>query len=102
MSPWEFLKFPVDDLELLHNMEQCGVIVLSDVSSLHGMASSLRLVVRSYLDGGKLLVMVPCPDEYIKVVLGTWTHLMKLDNFDEEAIRSFIDVHERRYRLKKS
>ena len=91
---------------LVHNMEHGGVIVwfncqtrarpLSE-ADCNRLLQQLAGVVQPQIDGGKNVVVSPFAEMERRIALTAWTKLQTLDEFNEPAIRAFIERFDRAY-----
>jgi hypothetical protein len=108
LAAWNIYDEPQRYELLIHNMEDGGVIVYYQCADgCPETVAQLKAVVEPYLATGRHVVMAPNDptwtigssqplhqDMGAKIVLTAWTRMLKLDEFDETKIRTFIDRYE--------
>lgn len=94
-APWGVFTEPIADTYTVHNIEHGGVIIHYRQGLDGATVDRLTSLARELLRQNPCLVMVPRPADQIDspVVLTAWTYLMRLDGFDEAAIREFFSAH---------
>lgn len=108
IAAWQIYDEPIRYEQLVHNMEDGGVIVYYQCEEpCPELVQDLSDVVTPYLDAGDHVIMVPNQpgwsvgggqplheDMGAKIALTAWQRILKLDEFDFEKIDNFI----RRYK----
>ena len=94
-APWGVFTEPIADTYTVHNIEHGGVIIHYRQGLDQATVDQLTTLARELLRQNPCIVMVPRPADQIDspVVLTAWTYLMRLDGFDEAAIREFVGAH---------
>jgi hypothetical protein len=80
----------VEDEYLIHNLEHGGIGVHYDCPE---GCDDLVEQLASLVGTGSEIVMSPYPDMDSRIALTAWTYIDKLDELDEERIRTFIADH---------
>jgi hypothetical protein len=108
LAAWNIYDEPQRYELLIHNMEDGGVIVYYQCpDGCPETVEQLKTIVEPYLRAGRHVVMVPNDptwtiggsqplhqDMGATIALTAWTRILKMDEVDEAAIRSFIDRYE--------
>ncbi len=108
LAPWVVLDEPIRYEQLIHNMEDGGVIVYYQCEDgCPELVDQLRTLVTPYLDADRHVVMVPNDptwgsdtgqafhkDMGARIALTAWQKIDKFDEFDAERIRAFIERYE--------
>jgi hypothetical protein len=108
LAAWNIYDQPQRYELLVHNMEDGGVIVYYQCpDGCPETVEQLKTIVEPYLRAGRHVVMAPNDptwtiggsqplhqDMGAKIALTAWTRILKMDEVDEAAIRSFIDRYE--------
>ena len=90
----------------VHSMEHASAIIWYnceagglDEDECNAMVDDLRERYENLLTGqsGGALLIINNPDQESFLALTSWTRLLELDEFDEEAIDEFIDVNRCRF-----
>ena len=85
----------VPDEYRLHNMEHGGIGIHYDCpDGCQDMVDELTGLVDRGVAGGLKLLMSPYPDMDSKLALTAWDFILRLDEYDEELVKEFIDSHE--------
>lgn len=105
---WDIYDEPVRYEQLVHNMEDGGVIVYYQCEEeCPDLVENLSNTVRSFIDTGRHVIMVPndqtwspndgqplLADMGARIAVTAWQRLLKLDEYDHDAIRGFIERYE--------
>ncbi|MYH61834.1 MAG: DUF3105 domain-containing protein [Caldilineaceae bacterium SB0675_bin_29] len=108
LAPWDIYDEPIRYEQVVHNMEDGGVIVYYQCEdSCPELREQLAGVVQPYLDSGRHVLMMPNDpnwtgfgsqsahrDMEARIALTAWQRLDKFDEFDAGRIRAFIDRYE--------
>ena len=105
---WQFYEEPFRYEQLVHNLEDSGVIIYYQcAAACPDLVAELSAVVQPFIDGGRHVVLVPndptwtLPDgDQPHLDMGTpiavtaWRKLLKLETVDAEKIGQFIETYE--------
>ena len=92
---WGVHDSVVPDEYRLHNLEHGGVGIHYDCpDGCPETVAQLTELVDSGVDGGLKLLLSPYPGMDSKIALTAWTFLQKLDEYDEDLVKDFINSHE--------
>lgn len=108
LRQWQIYDEPIRYEEMVHNMEDGGVIVYYQCEEeCPELVEQLTEIVQPYIDRGQHVAMLPNQpgwsinngqslheDIGAPIVLTAWTKMLKLDEFDAERIESFIRRYE--------
>lgn len=108
LAPWSIFPEPVRYEQLVHNLEDGGVVIYYQCEeACPELVQQLKDVVTPYLNQGRHLVLLPNDptwtvgdsqplhqDMDARIALTAWQHIDKFDAFDAERIRSFIEHYE--------
>ncbi len=108
LAPWDIYNEPIRYEQVVHNMEDGGVIVYYQCEDgCPELRAQLSDVVQPYLDRGRHVLMMPNDpnwtgfgsqsahrDMEARIALTAWQRLDKFDEFDADRIRAFIDRYE--------
>ncbi|MBX3000288.1 MAG: DUF3105 domain-containing protein [Caldilineaceae bacterium] len=108
LAPWAIHPTPIRYEQLIHNMEDGGVIVYYQCADgCPELVEQLSAVVRPYLNAGRHVVMVPNDPSWgegnavpfhkdmgARIALTAWQRIDKFDEFDADRIRAFIERYE--------
>ena len=108
LAPWDIYDEPIRYEQVVHNMEDGGVIVYYQCEDgCPELKEQLTEVVRPYLDRGRHVVMMPNAPNWegfgsqsvhkdmgARIALTAWQRLDKFDEFDAGRIRAFIERYE--------
>ncbi|MEZ4633507.1 MAG: DUF3105 domain-containing protein [Caldilineaceae bacterium] len=108
LAPWAIYQEPIRYEQLIHNMEDGGVIVYYQCAdACPDLVEELRSVVAPYIDSGRHVVMLPNDPSWAgsatqayhkdmgaRIALTAWQRIDKFDDFDAERIRAFIERYE--------
>jgi hypothetical protein len=108
LAAWAVYSEPIRYEQLIHNMEDGGVLVYYQCEDgCPELVEQLRSVVAPYIDSGRHVVMSPNDptwavengqpfqqDMGARIALTAWQKLDKFDEFDADRIRSFIERYE--------
>jgi hypothetical protein len=108
LAPWGIHTTPIRYEQVVHNMEDGGVIVYYQCEeACPELQQQLAEVVAPYVDAGRHVVLMPNDpawtinnsqplhqDMDARIALTAWQRLDKFDEFDAQRIRSFIDRYE--------
>jgi len=108
LAPWDIYDEPIRYEQVVHNMEDGGVIVYYQCEDgCPDLQEQLAGVVQPYLDSGRHVLMMPNDpswtgfgsqsahrDMEARIALTAWQRLDKFDEFDAGRIRAFIDRYE--------
>ncbi len=74
----------------MHGLEDGGVIVQYRPDVETDVLADLTRVVQSYAAD---VILAPAPDLSHPIVLTAWTRIDRLNSFDENRIRAFVDAY---------
>ncbi|MCY3901014.1 MAG: DUF3105 domain-containing protein [Caldilineaceae bacterium] len=108
LAPWDIYDEPIRYEQVVHNMEDGGVIVYYQCEDgCPELREQLAGVVQPYLNSGRHVLMMPNDpnwtgfgsqsahrDMEARIALTAWQRLDKFDEFDAGRIRAFIDRYE--------
>ncbi len=108
LAPWDVYTEPIRYEQLLHNLEDGGVVIYYQCpEGCPELVAQLEELVRPYVDEGRHVVVAPNvpgwtpsgnqpahKDMGAQIALTAWRVLDKLDAFDAERIRAFIERYE--------
>lgn len=108
LAPWAIIPEPIRYEQVVHNMEDGGVIVYYQCpEGCPELVDELRSVVAPYINSGRHVVMMPNDpawgsesgtsfhkDMESRIALTAWQRLDKFDEFDADRIRAFIERYE--------
>ncbi len=93
-APWGVHSNVLEDEVLLHNLEHGGVGVHYDCpDGCDELVQQLAELVSKAVNGNLKVIMSPYPGIGSTIALTAWTFLDKLDQFDEDRISAFVNVH---------
>ncbi len=108
LAPWDIYDEPIRYEQVVHNMEDGGVIVYYQCEDgCPELREQLADVVRPYVEAGRHVLMMPNDpnwggfgsqsahkDMESRIALTAWQRLDKFDSFDAARIRAFIERYE--------
>lgn len=108
LAPWGISTQPQRYEQLLHNLEDGGVVIYYQCADgCPDLVDQLAAVVKPYADQNRKVVLLPNDptwtdngtqplhkDMDARISLTTWQRIDKFDDFDAERVRSFIDRYE--------
>lgn len=108
LAQWAVHEEPIRYEQLIHNMEDGGVIIYYQCEEdCPELAEQLRDSAQPYIDAGRHVAVVPNRPEYTvgngqtihedmeaKIALTAWTKVLKMDEYDADAINQFIVRYE--------
>jgi hypothetical protein len=108
LAPWAIHQTPIRYEQLIHNMEDGGVVIYYQCADgCPELVDQLSSVVTSYLNAGRHVAMVPNDptwgaengqpfhkDMGSRIAVTAWQRIDKFDEFDAERIRAFIERYE--------
>ncbi|MBI3261482.1 DUF3105 domain-containing protein [Candidatus Berkelbacteria bacterium] len=89
-APWGIYEDEQPDEQLIHNLEHGGVNVFYKPGLPKEQIARLEDFVRPYR---VKVVLAPRAANETLIALTSWNHIMKLNEFDEEKIKSFIKTN---------
>lgn len=92
-APWGIYDEEQPDEQLVHNLEHGGVNVFYKPDLPKDQLARLEDFVRSYR---VKVILAPRSANDSLVALTSWNHILKLNEFDEEKIKSFIKTNRNR------
>ncbi len=98
-ATWGIYREPWDPETVVHNMEHGGVVLWYNTTD-QGIISDLEDDIKSKLDDGDLIVMMPYPDmEAETIAVTSWSRIDKfpVSEYSLDRVNTFIDKHERRF-----
>ncbi len=97
---WGIFDQPQPTERLVHNMALGGVIIWYNCPRCEDIINRLKAITQEYQEKGKRIVLTPYPNMEARIAVTSWTRMLKMNQINEDAIRRFIEVHERRYNPK--
>lgn len=109
LAPWAVYEEPIRYEQLIHNMEDGGVVIYYQCEDgCPELVEELRAVVTPFIDAGEHVVLVRNDptwgpegggtsyhrDMGARIALTAWQRLDKFDEVDAERIRAFIQRYE--------
>ena len=108
VARWDIYEEPVRYEQVVHNMEDGGVIVYYQCEDgCPALQEQLADVVRLFIDNGRHVLMMPNDPNWTafgsqsvhkdmesRIALTAWRRLDKFDDFDAARIRAFIERYE--------
>lgn len=108
LAPWGVNRQPQRYEQVIHNLEDGGVIVYYQCpEGCPKLIDELTGVIKPYADAGRKVMLVPndptCTengsqplheDMGTAIALASWQRIDKFDDFDADRIRAFIDRYE--------
>jgi hypothetical protein len=99
IANWGVYSTPQPETQLIHNLEHGGIVIWYDAAAVTDaevdeMASYVEGQVATGLGGRFKFILSPwgeSEDLGAVVAVTAWRHLLKLDTFDMDAIRTFAD-----------
>jgi hypothetical protein len=91
---------------LVHNMEHGGVIVWFNCQTprnplpeaeCNRLSQQIAGVVQPLVQQNKNVIVSPFPEMEHRIAMTAWTRLQTMDQFNEQAIRAFIERYDRAY-----
>ncbi|MCV0403771.1 MAG: DUF3105 domain-containing protein [Chloroflexi bacterium] len=101
VANWGAYSTPQNETQLIHNLEHGGIVIWYDPDALtdaqvEELSSYVEGQVASGISGRFKFIVTPwggTEDLGAAVAVTAWRHLLKLDEFDMGAIRSFADAN---------
>ena len=105
VANWGVYSTPQNESQMIHNLEHGGIVIWYDPDALDDaqvaeLTSYVEGQVSSGISGRYKFILTPwggSADLGAAVAVTAWRHLLKLDTFDMDAIRSFADSNYLRY-----
>jgi hypothetical protein len=105
IANWGVYSTPQNESQVIHNLEHGGIVIWYDPDLLTDaqiaeLSSYVEGQVSSGISGRYKFILTPwggSEDLGAAVAVTAWRHLLKLDAFDMDAIRSFADASYLRY-----
>ena len=108
VAPWDIYNEPVRYEQVVHNMEDGGVIVYYQCEDgCPELQEQLAEVVQPFISAGRHVLMMPNDptwtafgsqaahkDMESRIALTAWQRLDKFDEFDAQRVRAFIERYE--------
>ena len=108
LAPWGVNRQPQRYEQVIHNLEDGGVIVYYQCADgCPELIDQLTGVLKPYADAGRKVMLVPNDptwteggsqplhqDMGTRIALVTWQRIDKFDDFDADRIRAFVDRYE--------
>ena len=108
LAAWNIYSEPQRYELLTHNLEDGGVVVYYQCpEGCPEVVDQLTAIIEPYLNEGRHLVLAPNvptwtignsaslhQDMGTRITLTAWTRILKMDEVDEETIRTFIERYE--------
>lgn len=98
-APWEISDAPIPDGLQVHNLEHGGIMVQYRPDPIPGLPGAhvedLQAFVQELRQQRKYckVILAPYPGLQDPIALTAWGWLQTLDEFDETAVKRFIDDH---------
>lgn len=91
LAPWGFSEVVQPFEELVHNLEDAGVVIYYNQQIDPTILDKLKAIINSY---NGYLVLTPNPDNtQAMIILTAWNRIDELDAFEEERIIDFIEAY---------
>ncbi len=88
-ASWGVKKSALPDERVIHNLEHGGIWISYQPQKVSAEdIAKLESLVKSY---NSKVILTPRDKNDSPIALASWTHLQKLDSFDEAKIREFTD-----------
>ncbi|MDA1349294.1 MAG: DUF3105 domain-containing protein [Chloroflexi bacterium] len=92
---WGVHDSVVADEYRIHNLEHGGIGIHYDCpEGCPETVAQLADIVDRGVDGGLKILLSPYPGMDSKIALTAWTFIQKLDEFDDDLVKDFIESHE--------
>ena len=89
-APWRAYTEPLLDEILVHNLEHGGIGMHYNCPDGCPELVEQLMEIR---DEARRVVLAPYPEMETRIALTAWDYIETFDEFDEERIRYFIEVH---------
>lgn len=86
-APWGIYDEARPDEELVHNLEHGGVWISYKDPNDRALIEQLKDIADDY---SLKVIMTSRPQNDSRIAVAAWTKLLKLEEFDEDLIRAFI------------
>ena len=94
-APWGVHSEVLEDEVLVHNLEHGGIGIHYDCpDGCDELVQQLSELVTTAANRGGKVIMSPYPGMDSTISLTAWTFIDRLDAFDEDRIRDFVNSHE--------
>lgn len=108
LAAWQIYEDPIRYEQLNHNLEDGGVVVYYQCpDGCPELFDQLSASVQPYIDAGRHVILAPNDptwspsggqplhqDMGAPIALAAWGRVLKLDEYDADAIRAFIERYE--------
>lgn len=108
LAPWDIYNEPIRYEQVVHNMEDGGVIVYYQCEEgCPDLREQLAEIVQPYVGSGRHVLMMPNDPSWTafgsqsvhkdmgaRIALTAWQRIDKFDEFDAARIRAFIERYE--------
>jgi hypothetical protein len=87
---WGIYDRPINQVQAVHNLEHGGIVIQygDDVPD-----AAVAQIAEFYRDDPNGMLVAPLPRLGDQIALTAWTHLAKLETFDEGAFEAFRDAY---------
>lgn len=92
-AQWGVFRREIPDEILIHNLEHGGIWISYKDPNDTKLVEQLEALVSRYRSK---VILAPRPKNDSPVVVAAWTHLLKLDGYDERRIEDFIKAYKNR------
>ena len=90
VPPWGVATTPVPKEIQVHALEDAGVIISYDPNVAPATLAQLQALVAGY---AKEVILTPAPGLSAPVIATAWGRLQRFPQYDEPALRRFIDAY---------
>lgn len=87
---WNLYESPLDEINVVHNLEHGGMVVQYGDGVPEGTAAKLA---EWYRDDPNGVLVAPRPSLGDRIALTAWTQLAMCPRFDEDALNEFRDAY---------
>ena len=89
-AAWGVYDKTLPDEQLLHNLEHGGIWISYKDAGDKDLADQLKSLASKYT---LKVIMEPRPADDSRIAVAAWGRLLKLDHFDKQQIRDFINAY---------
>jgi hypothetical protein len=95
IAPWGVHTQPISDKLVVHNLEHGGVVMYYRQDADKATVDQMTSLARDIQQQTPCIVLMPRPVDQLDapIAVTAWTWMLKLQSFDNNAIRSFIRSH---------
>ena len=92
-QPGGFYTQAVQPGYLVHTMEHGGIVIYYDPATVtEDQRDELRAIIQPHLGNFSTVAAVPRDDPAFPIILTAWRHRQRLQTYDANQIRDFIDL----------